>query len=284
MRLHPVRTAAVHLLASAQRASALPSVRRRIALASVSLLAFALPAAASMCHAVSAGLTRPLVELYTSEGCDSCPPADRWLSARFPAKDTNVGPVAIAFHVDYWDRLGWVDRFGSASFTERQYAAMRANGSTFVYTPQVLLQGRDFSWQGGHESAIDAEGRKPARATITVDVTSEKSTDHVIARAQIADAALAKDARLVVAYTDSGHHSDVRAGENRGVRLSHDHVVRSLLSSTAADAAGSMTLVGDVARPAESGKSPQVVAFVQRTSNGDVLQTVSVPLEGCASR
>lgn len=283
MRLH-VRTAAIRFLAFAERASALASLPGMSALASVFLLAFAPPAAASMCHALSAQLTRPLVELYTSEGCDSCPPADRWLSARFPAKDTNAGPVAIAFHVDYWDRLGWVDRFGSARFTERQYAAMRANGSTFVYTPQVLLQGRDFAWQGGRESAIDGEGRKPARATITVDVASEKSNDHVIARAQIPDATLAKDARLVVAYTDSGHHSDVRAGENRGVRLSHDHVVRNLLTSSAADAAGSIALVGDLARPAETGTSPRVVAFVQRASNGDVLQAVSVPLEGCVSR
>jgi hypothetical protein len=284
MRRHRICTAEIDVLASAKRISRVASVRSISALASVSLLAFALPVAALTCHAVSAQLTRPLVELYTSEGCDSCPPADRWLSARFPAKDTNVGAIAIAFHVDYWDRLGWVDRFGSPGFTERQYAAMRANGSTFVYTPQVLLQGRDFAWQSGRESAIDGEARKPARATITVDVTSEKSTHHVNARAQVADAALARDARLVVAYTDSGHHSDVRAGENRGVRLSHDHVVRNLLRSSGADAAGSIGVTGDFARPAESGTSPQLVAFVQRTSNGDVLQTVSVPLDDCASR
>ena len=84
-----------------------------------------------------------LVELYTSEGCDSCPPADRWLTKQFPAAATDARAVALAFHVDYWDRLGWADRFASPAYTERQYASMRANAATFVYTPQVLLQGHD---------------------------------------------------------------------------------------------------------------------------------------------
>ena len=74
-----------------------------------------------------------MVELYTSEGCSSCPPADRWLSA---LKD---GPpvVALAFHVDYWDRLGWKDRNASPAYTRRQAAQQRFNGARFSYTPQV---------------------------------------------------------------------------------------------------------------------------------------------------
>src|SRR5437879_6451117 len=79
------------------------------------------------CRVVSGATTVPLVELFTSEGCDSCPPADRWLSANFPRTTDANGSLALAFHVDYWDRLGWIDRFGSPAWTERQYAAMRAN-------------------------------------------------------------------------------------------------------------------------------------------------------------
>ena len=254
------------------------------ALASFAWLALASPVTAAMCHATSSPLTRPLVELYTSEGCDSCPPADRWLSAQFPAKPSDSDVIAIAFHVDYWDRLGWVDRFASAGFTERQYSAMRANASTFVYTPQVLLQGRDFAWQASRENALQAAARTPARANIVVDVTSEASTHHVTARAEVKDASLARDARLFVAYADSGHHSDVRAGENRGVRLLHDHVVRSLRRSAGADASGTITLAADFTRPAEAGTYPQFVAFVQRESNGDVLQTVSVSIDACDAR
>src|SRR4051812_31648707 len=103
----------------------------------------ALPAmagAAGSCNAVSGATVTPLYELYTSEGCDSCPPADRWLAARFPVERTAPAPIALAFHVDYWDRLGWKDRFAAAQYTARQYASMKANGAEFVYTPQVLLQ------------------------------------------------------------------------------------------------------------------------------------------------
>src|SRR5436190_11160269 len=91
------------------------------------------------CTAASTRSVAPVVELYTSEGCNSCPPADRWLS-RLKA-DPNV--VALAFHVDYWDRLGWKDRFASAAFTARQAAQQASNGARFSYTPQVVVDGRD---------------------------------------------------------------------------------------------------------------------------------------------
>jgi hypothetical protein len=71
----------------------------------------------------------PLVELYTSEGCNSCPPADRWLSASFAKGAPRASGIALAFHVDYWDRLGWKDRFATPAFTQRQYDRMRASGA-----------------------------------------------------------------------------------------------------------------------------------------------------------
>src|SRR5450755_245951 len=95
--------------------------------------------AAGACSAHSARTATPVVELYTSEGCNSCPPADRWLS-RLKA-DPDV--VALAFHVDYWDRLGWKDRFASAAFTERQATQQASNGARFSYTPQVVVDGQD---------------------------------------------------------------------------------------------------------------------------------------------
>ena len=105
--------------------------------------------AASACRAESGAKLVPLVELYTSEGCDSCPAADRWLSMHFPAGRPGDA-IALAFHVDYWDRLGWKDRFASPAYTARQSDAMRANRAKFVYTPQVVLQGRDFTgWRRG---------------------------------------------------------------------------------------------------------------------------------------
>jgi hypothetical protein len=84
--------------------------------------------------------------------------------------------IALAFHVDYWDRLGWKDRFATPSYTERQYEGMRANRARFVYTPQVLVQGRDFpQWQERRSAAaLAAFGTKPARADITLEALPER--------------------------------------------------------------------------------------------------------------
>src|SRR5437868_5197512 len=92
-------------------------VAAAIALMACASRSAAEPVAAG-CRAASGAATTPLVELYTSEGCDSCPPADRWLAANFPRVAAPGGPLALAFHVDYWDRLGWIDRFGAPAWTE----------------------------------------------------------------------------------------------------------------------------------------------------------------------
>jgi hypothetical protein len=125
-------------------------------------------AAYADCQAWSPNHSTALIELYTSEGCNSCPPADRWLSS---LSKQNLGDraVALALHVDYWDRLGWKDRFGSAAFSQRQRDESARSGGEFVYTPQVLLQGRDFpQWQAGaaFEQAIAAVNVRPARAVL----------------------------------------------------------------------------------------------------------------------
>jgi hypothetical protein len=225
--------------------------------------------ASAACTATSAGETLPLVELYTSEGCDSCPPADRWLSSTFPAGDATAS--VLAFHVDYWDRLGWKDRFASADYTARQYASMRANGATFVYTPQILVQGRDVD-AGKRVPAVKAARTRPARATISLAVDGGE----VRAGASVGDKAFRRNAALWIAYTDSGLVSDVKAGENRGVQLRHDHVVRSLHGPFAIDEAGKASAAVNVVPPKERGRDGALVAFVQNRANGEVLQTVTL--------
>src|SRR5512140_2749385 len=129
------------------------SIRTLILLASLAAPAPAM--AAASCSAASTARTLPLVELYTSEGCDSCPPAERWLRATFPASTTASGRTAVlAFHVDYWNQLGWTDRFAKHEFTLRQQARVHAAGGRTVYTPQLLLQGRD----AGLWRSADVEG------------------------------------------------------------------------------------------------------------------------------
>jgi hypothetical protein len=244
----------------------------------VAALAFAplvVTAAGTTCHADSGARTTALIELYTSEGCDSCPPADRWL-ARNIAAGESADAIALAFHVDYWDRLGFKDRFATAAYTERQYDSMRMNGGRFVYTPQVLIAGHELDWRSGAPArAIAAVNARPALAKIALDATLAGNRVTIRADTAVDNAAGARKPTLALALVDNGLVSDVKAGENRGVRLTHDHVVRDYATS----ALGRATV--EWALPKEAGHTPTVVAFVQDAANGDVLQALALPLAAC---
>ncbi len=240
-------------------------------------------AAEPECRATSGERTLPLVELYTSEGCSSCPPADRWF-ARLP-----VGPGAampLAFHVDYWDRLGWPDRFARAEWSARQQAIARDARTAVVFTPQVLLQGRDFAaWRGAEAARALAQAASiPARADIAIDASPGGAVVAVVATARVRDAAQWSGARLVVAYVDSGHVTEVRRGENAGATLVHDHVVRALVAGGAADASGALRLEATFELPADAGRDPRLVAFVERGATREVLQALPLALERCGRR
>jgi hypothetical protein len=249
--------------------------------AALMLMALIVNSSAAMgaCRAESRAELVPLVELYTSEGCSSCPPADAWLSANF-APGSHGAAVALAFHVDYWDRLGWKDRFASPAYTDRQYRAMRANRATFVFTPQVLVQGRDFSdWRRGSPArALKAAAMQPPRATITLAARSDRGEYDVEASVVLPQAPHG-DVVLAVAYVDNGLRSDVKAGENRGVVLTHDHVVRAFETRRLAEARSTSRM--RIARPREAGTAPLLVAFVQDAANGDVLQTLALAPDDC---
>jgi len=238
------------------------------------------PAEGATCSAKSGQQSVPLVELYTSEGCSSCPPADRWLSATFSRTAPRSSGIALAFHVDYWDRLGWKDRFATPAFTQRQYDVMRPSGARFVYTPQVVVQGKDFpQWHaGGAIAALTAASAKPARAEIALAAERESGSILVKATVRIPAAADRRGALLYVALADDGLSSDVKAGENSGVHLVHDSVVRVFRAGPSPDANGEIRWDVKLPVPAEVGSASTVVAFVQNPGAGDVLQALALPL------
>lgn len=179
------------------------------------------PAAhAATCTAVSGESRNRLLELYTSEGCSSCPPADRWLS-QLPR---DAGAVPLAFHVDYWDRLGWRDPFAQAAFSQRQRA--RNSGPGWVYTPQAMLDGEDFrDWHRGLP-ARQAEP-SPVGLTLALEQTPERIEARVDGR--FAAPAGERGAALYLALYENRLSSKATAGENAGRLLRHDYVVRSLV-------------------------------------------------------
>ena len=169
---------------------------------------------AAGCEARSASGSPTVVELYTSEGCSSCPPADRWLSTLRHRPEV----VALSFHVGYWDRLGWPDRFAQPGFTERQRALMASSGARYVYTPQVLVNGQDWrQWPQLPTAAL------PAVAELHLQ------REGAVLTARIGRRLSSQGPAWWTGYwalLEDGHRSDVRAGENAGEKLRHDHVVR----------------------------------------------------------
>ena len=228
------------------------------------------------CRVTSSPRTVALIELYTSEGCSSCPPADRWLSHLKLAPES---AIALSLHVDYWDRLGWKDRFANANFTARQYDQMRRQNTEYVYTPQVLVQGRDFRrWGTGSESATIAEvNARPARAVI--ELTAEPQGDKALVDVHVAvpDKHDRTNTRVAIALVQDGLVSDVKAGENAGARLEHDHVVRQWRTGLSLDAAGELREHVKFTLPAETGPV-SVIAFAEDSKSGDILQVVALPM------
>jgi hypothetical protein len=246
--------------------------------ATAAALACTLPAANAACEAKSPGHLVALIELYTSEGCDSCPPADKWLSVLKGAEDGRVVP--IAFHVDYWDRLGWKDRFASEKYTERQHEQIRRQRATFVFTPQVTLQGRDFGqWRanGQPSAAIAAVNARRPKANIELTVEPRGTVAIVDVHVKVPEARDRGRAQVAVALVQSNLFSDVKAGENAGRRLAHDHVVRQWRDRIALDAAGEVRQRLEFALPADPGPL-EVVALAEDGASGDVLQAIALPL------
>ena len=237
------------------------------------ILFFMAAQAAAQCTAESGPGTAALVELYTSEGCSSCPPADRWLASlgqRYAAGSV----VPLALHVDYWDYIGWKDPYAKREFSLRQRKLSQLQRMALVYTPQVLLQGRDFRGWGSKafDEALARINAQPAKARMRLKLlTFDKDSLEVEASAELV--APTADAALYLAVYASRLESRVSAGENRGRILSHDYVVLewqgpSPVSSRLVERRRLALLPG--AQAANSG----VAAFVQNRRTGEVLQAL----------
>ncbi|HJS39708.1 MAG TPA: DUF1223 domain-containing protein [Burkholderiales bacterium] len=251
----------------------------RIALAAL-LLAALTPAQARDCSAQSGPHTTALVELYTSEGCDSCPPADRWLQGLGARGYAPGRVVPLSLHVNYWDYIGWKDPYAQQRFADRQRRLAQVMRARIVYTPQVLLQGQDFRrWGSGtFDEAVAKINAQPPRASIALHLQGGRGdTLDTQVSAALLDPASTPDAVLYLASYENKLVSSVSAGENRGRTLQHDYVVFEWvgplpLTGGRIEARHALPLLPKAVR-AHSG----VAAFVQNGRTAEVLQALMLP-------
>ncbi len=248
--------------------------------AALAAMCIAVPAGAQECRAESGPRRAALVELYTSEGCSSCPPADRQLS-RLGSAGSGLTPgrdvVPLALHVDFWDAIGWKDPFAHAQFTARQRALVAANGGRALYTPHFFLNGREVRDRSRIEAAVRAQNIRDAAASIRIQAKATKEARlHIVLQVEgVRPARAGAPLALHVAVTESGLQSRIDAGENRGAVLAHDHVVRHWLGPVSI-AAGAVSFERSVPMtPAQAAKGLSVAAFVQDTRSAEVLQAVA---------
>ena len=239
------------------------------------------PTQAEQCEARSGPHTTALVELYTSEGCDSCPPADRWLQGLAGRGLTPERVVPLSLHVNYWDYIGWKDPFAQQRFSDRQRKLAQVMRAKIVYTPQVMLQGQDFRrWGSGiaFDEAVARINARPPAANIALALRGgQRDSLAVQVRAEVLDRGQEADAGLYLATYENKLVSRVSAGENRGRTLAHDYVVFEWLGPIAfgggrVDERRALPLLPG-ATPAHSG----VAAFVQNRRTAEVLQALMLP-------
>jgi hypothetical protein len=169
-----------------------------------------------------------MVELFSSEGCSSCPSAEKFLREYGARRPAGAAPVlALEYHVDYWDYLGWKDPFSRHEFTERQEAYARSFGDGRIYTPEIVVQGK-FALESRSARALDEYvGREGSSqvARVAVGTVDGWVTVHV---ERSAPSKSGEPEDVGFAVTESDLRSEVRAGENKGETLAHAPVVRRL--------------------------------------------------------
>jgi hypothetical protein len=199
---------------------------RHVYTLSIAFLLLAISSAQAQTISIKSGpFQTPVLELYTSEGCSSCPPADRWLREviKLPTQELDV--LTLAFHVDYWDYIGWKDSFASPQYTNRQRMLAKANRQNSIYTPEFLLNDTETRGSRNIISKIRQSNLRssPVQLELKVDKQSE-IIDLQLTNHNLTD----DDLNIEFVIFEDNLSSQVDAGENEGKQLTHQHVVRYL--------------------------------------------------------
>lgn len=223
-----------------------------------------------------AAAERPLtvVELFTSQGCSSCPPADAFLGELAGRDDV----LALSFHVDYWDYIGWKDPFASADYTRRQRDYSRKLGLRYVYTPQMVIQGAAHVTGSDRSAVLDRIEKNRALARLPVEL---RQGDDGAVRLSVADAPArgeaAEEADVWLVVFDREHLTPVRRGENKGRKLRNYNVVRQLtrIATWRGKALDMAVTVPDMV----PGDGQACAVLVQSTETGRILGAAALGLD-----
>lgn len=190
-----------------------------------------------------------LIELYSSEGCSSCPPAERQIGELLKSKDLWTQFVPVNFHVDYWNRLGWVDPFSQKKFTQRQRAYARSWGAKTVYTPAFVNNGKKV---GPSLNLNEKGGRSPLASAPKMSVEFDKFE----VRVQVDGEIKQKNLKLHFAHLGNGLISKIDAGENSGKTLEQNFTVLDYQTQTLANGSARFRL-----KPLASKAKPKSQSF-----------------------
>jgi hypothetical protein len=228
MNSKPNRATLLGLVATCLALSMLLSIKPRVTIAQTETGAqrAAIPGGTAPTPAV-------LLELFTSEGCSTCLPADKLLADLDQTQSVSgVTVIALSEHVDYWNRLGWKDPFSSAEFSRRQAAYAQALGIGEFYTPQMIVDGRTEFVGSKRTKALEAIGgaahSPKATVTIAIKTSAPDSITLAIQVENVPDVSTGDKAEVMIALAESGLLSKVSRGENSGRELAHSAVTRKL--------------------------------------------------------
>lgn len=237
--------------------------------------------------AINPGRKPVLVELFTAEGCSSCPPAEAMALKMEKQPLAGVDLIVLEEHVDYWNQSGWIDPFSSMEWTDRQkeYVSKLANGNP--YTPEMVVDGQaEFVGSNGQkaQSAIEkaVDGAETNVTVTDASLDSKGSGDFKISVGNLEGATPGDQAEVWLAVTEDGLHTSVTGGENAGHTLYHAAVLRSLRKIGVAEAkSGAESFAGDARVKIKSNwnhENVDVVAFVQERKSRRILGAASTKL------
>lgn len=217
-----------------------------------------------------------MLELYTSEGCSSCPPADRFMS-RLKLEDISDRQlIPLSFHVTYWDYIGWKDRFSNPNHDVRQRKLAKMNNSTMVYTPQFIMNGKDFRRHGSFDNEIVRINSIAAEFQLELSASlNTNAIDVVLNTGTVMDNN--NEAVAFIAFYEHGLSSEVTDGENEGKQLHHDYVVRELKGPYLIKQDQSV-FKASFAHSDYKIENCGIVAFIQKPKSSEVLQAVRLEL------